>query len=328
MSTLPCDIIIPVYNRLQLTKDCLESILRNTDSPYSIILIDNGSDSDTRVYLDGFMASHDNLTMIRNGINLGWVKAVNQGIAISKSPYVCIMNNDTIVRTEGWLAKLEKILQDGPAIGMVSPLFDAKKRPAYREAFIETDYCRGHCFMIKREVMNKIGPLDEAFGLGYYDDVDYSFAAAKAGYHSVMASGIVVEHVRNSTFSSVMDGRKIAELQEKNRAYLESKWGRRLRLVFITDGRIDLPKAAGLLFAVARRGHYIYIWNTGKPLGLAHTNMVEKRFPAIISAAVFSVALAINRLKDPKKRYDEVIYLRSPFDVGGIKARIESLSKV
>lgn len=327
MNTLSCDIIIPVYDRLELTKNCLESILLNTGSPYTIILIDNGSGSDTRSYLDSFMASHDRVTLIRNSSNLGWVKAVNQGMAISKSPYVSIMNNDTVVRTAGWLEKLIKILQDGRAIGMISPIFDTKVRSVYEGEFVETDYCRGHCVVIKREVIERIGPLDEAFGLGYYDDVDYSLSAAKAGYHSVMANHVIVEHVRNSTFSSVLNDGKIAELQEKNRKYLESKWGRRLRLVFITGGDIDIPKAVGLFFASARRGHYVYIWNKGKVLGLAHTNMVEKKLPGIFSRPVSLMMLAINKMKDPKKRYDRVFYLNNGFDAEDIMGRIESLSK-
>jgi len=328
MSDVSCDIIIPVYNRLRLTRGCLESILLNTDTPYRLILIDNGSDDDTRGYLENFAGSRENVTLVRNEANAGWVKAVNAGMNLSKSPYVCIMNNDTVVRTGSWLAKLIKILQDGRTIGMISPQFDIKGRGMYKGSFVETDYCRGHCIVMKRELMEKIGPLDEAFGMGYYDDVDYSLSAVKAGYIPAMANDVLVEHVRNSTFSSVLDDRKIAELQEKNRKYLESKWGRRLRLVFIADCHIDLSKAEGLLFDIARRRHYIYIWNTGKPLGFPHTNMIEKRYPAVFSAVLFPVMLALNKLKKRGKRYDGVFYLKRGFNAGDIISGIEKLSKV
>lgn len=328
MSAAHCDIIIPVYNRLQLTKNCLESILLNTDIPYRFILIDNASDDDTRTYLARFAASHDNVTLVRNDVNLGWVKAVNKGISLSKSPYVCIMNNDTVVWTKGWLTRLIKILQDNRTIGMISPIFDMKGHDLYKSPFVETDYCRGHCIVMKKELMEKIGPLDEAFGMGYYDDVDYSLSAVKAGYIPAMANGVLVEHVRNSTFSSVLNDRKITELQEKNRKYLESKWGRRLRLVFIADGSAGLPEVADLLFSVARRRHYIYIWNTGSALDLLHTNMTEKKFPGIFSAVLFRVMLAINGLKSANKRYDGVFYLKHGFNGPNIKSKIEELAKV
>jgi GT2 family glycosyltransferase len=323
-----CDIVIPVFNRLEMTKDCLESIIRETTSPYRFIIIDNGSAPETKSYLESFIKTNNNSILIRNPENLGWVKAVNQGLKAAAASYVCIMNNDTVVRTGDWLTKLIKILQDGRNIGMISPIFDIKEQDMRKDPFIETDYCRGHCIVIGKDLADKIGPLDETFGMGYYDDVDYSLRASGAGYICAMANGVLVEHVRNSTFSSVLNGHKIAELQEKNRKYLESKWGRRLRLVFITDGSADLPKMSDLLFAVARRRHYIYIWNTGGHLNLLHTNMTERRFPRIFSAALFQMMLTINRLKKPNKRYDGVFYLKRGFSSGDIKAGIERLSKV
>jgi GT2 family glycosyltransferase len=238
------------------------------------------------------------------------------------------MNNDTVVKTPGWIRKLIGILQEGRAIGMISPLFETKKRPEYKGPFVETDYCRGHCFVVKREVVDKIGFLDEAFGFGYYDDVDYSLSAAKAGYHCVMANDVIVEHVRNSTFTSLLDQQRIFELQERNRRYLETKWGRRLRLVFIVDGNVDVPRIARLLFAVARQRHYIYIWNTGKPIELAHTNMVEKIFPGMLSKAIFQIMLALNRLKKPNKHYNKVFDLRWRFDEDDIEAEIKSMARV
>ena len=100
---IACDIIIPVFDQLELTGRCLESIKARTGSPYRLILIDNASAGGTRDFLEGFRASNSNVTLIRNEENLGWVKAINQGMRLSTAPYVCIMNNDTVVRSDGWL---------------------------------------------------------------------------------------------------------------------------------------------------------------------------------------------------------------------------------
>lgn len=327
MNEKRCDIIIPVYNRPKLTKDCLESIFCNTDTPYGLILVDNGSDGDTRGYLESVRSSRENVELVRNEINEGWVKAVNKGIGISEAPYICMMNNDTVVRTHGWLGKLISILECNADIGMVSPVFEVRAQFQHNGPFIETDYCRGHCVVIKRDVVNKIGRLDEAFGMGYYDDVDYSLAAQKAGYRCVMANEVVVEHVRNSTFSSVLSGEKVSELQGKNRKHLESKWGRRLRLVFVASGDEAADDLKELLFNLARRGHYIYIWNTGKVLNLAHTNIVENRFPGILSPVIFPVMIAANRRKNINKRYDKVFYLNSGLSADAIKTSVESMSR-
>ena len=101
-----CDIIIPVWNQPDITKNCLEAIKDNTGYPYKLILIDNGSDNETRLYLDGLARNHHpEVRVIRNEQNLGFVKAVNQGLRTSSTPYICIMNNDTLP-APGWLEGL------------------------------------------------------------------------------------------------------------------------------------------------------------------------------------------------------------------------------
>ena len=101
---MDCDIIIPVWNQLTFTKDCLDSIFKNTVGvDYRIIIIDNASDDKTRDYLNGLKEARPNgITLIRNEKNLGFIKAVNQVIAASNAHYICLLNNDTLV-TKGWL---------------------------------------------------------------------------------------------------------------------------------------------------------------------------------------------------------------------------------
>ena len=144
-----CDIIIPIFNALELTKGCLESIKAATRSPYSLILIDNGSSDETHNFLEDFKSSSGNVALIRNNENLGWVKAVNQGLKASKSDYACIMNNDTVVRTDDWLARLIEIAERDGSIGLVNPTFSTKKA-ASKIPYTEIDFCRGYCMLIKR----------------------------------------------------------------------------------------------------------------------------------------------------------------------------------
>ena len=139
------DIIIPVFNETAITKNCLDSIDANSDTPYRLILIDNASGEEAKSYLEDFARSHNNATLVRNEANLGWVKAVNQGIKLSKSPYICIMNNDTVVKTPGWLAKLTAVAEAAGDIGLVNPRFNSKSDNTKKEPYIEIDFCRGYC---------------------------------------------------------------------------------------------------------------------------------------------------------------------------------------
>ncbi|GBL40135.1 uncharacterized glycosyltransferase RBE_0706 [Nitrospirota bacterium] len=107
-------LVIPVYNQLDYTKQCLESIARCTDQPYELIIVDNASTDGTREFLRDVKA-----TVITNLRNLGCAKAWNQGVRASHGDVVGILNNDIIV-TKGWIEGLVKFMeQEGH--GIVSP---------------------------------------------------------------------------------------------------------------------------------------------------------------------------------------------------------------
>jgi len=117
-----CDIIIPVWNQLAFTKDCVDSISANTDSAdYRLIFIDNASDAPAKEYLENLKGSSAaEVSVVRNGQNTGFVKAANQGMRMSVAPYVCIMNNDTIA-TNGWIKEMVSVMESDPAVGIVNP---------------------------------------------------------------------------------------------------------------------------------------------------------------------------------------------------------------
>jgi len=111
-----CDIILPVCDQFEFTKACIESIIAGTDTPYRLIVINNGKNEMTRAYLEKVKGRlGDALVVVKNDTNIGWVKALNQGIAISDAPYLCFQNDDTVV-TRGWLRKMIRILEDNKDI--------------------------------------------------------------------------------------------------------------------------------------------------------------------------------------------------------------------
>lgn len=306
MKAAQCSIIIPVFNKPEVTGNCLKSIYHRTELPFDLILIDNGSAPATQDFLEHFKSSHDNVHLVRNETNEGWVKAVNRGIAIAASRYICFMNNDTIVRTRGWLSEMIGIANSDKDIGLINPRFEVKKRPLTKSRFIETDFCRGYCILVKREVIDRIGQLDEAFGMGYWDDDDFSMRAVLAGFKCVMANNVLVEHLRNSTFLSAFGQKEMNELHAKNRGILISKWGKKLRLGFIVTDTADKKKLPDLLFTLARRQHRIDIWNLSEPLNLEHTNIRQRIFPRICSALILSAIIHLNKRKNPAKHYKTI----------------------
>ncbi len=203
-----CDIVIPVYNQLDYTRACLESIKNNTEYSHRIIVIDDASSQETKAYLE-ILEKKKDIVLCRNENNLGWLDAVNKGITSALAEYVCVMNNDTIVYP-GWLEEMVSVAQKNPQFGLVNPEWQIPKKfkggreKYYYEVikkqsgkFIETDWVRGFCSLIKRAVIEKIGGLDKVFAPGYYDDWDYSLRAIREGFLAVKAQGAFVWHYKN-----------------------------------------------------------------------------------------------------------------------------------
>lgn len=302
-----CDIIIPVYNQPGLTRSCLESICRLTRTPYRLIIIDNASDAGTKKMLSDFAVSHANVTLCVNTENVGWVKAVNQGIGQSSAAYVCIMNNDTVVETDDWLGKLIGIAGSEADIGLVNPSFDSALEGRSLAPYIEVDFCRGYCIVVKREVLNRIGGLDEAYGLGYYDDDDFSVRAIRAGFRCIKVWDVVVRHVRDSTFSELFEDQKRRKMHQANKELFYAKWGRRLNLMVVVTRPVAQEKLAGLLLGLARRQHLVYLWSATPPQGLEHSNIRHKSLHGLLAWPICAAVFVHNRAKQEIKRYGAVL---------------------
>jgi glycosyltransferase involved in cell wall biosynthesis len=319
---MKCDIIIPVWNQLQYTKECLNSLFKSTSFPFRLIVIDNASDAPTAQYLDSIKERNpEQVILIRNSENLGWVKAVNEGISCSDSPYVCVMNNDTVVYS-GWLSEMAGVAEKDKSIGIVNPLWEVPKRyrgtredyfskivARERGKFIETDWVRGFCFLIKREVINKIGGLDEAFSPGYYDDWDYSARATKAGFKCVRAKGAFVWHYISTTYPEVL-GAKGAEslFQDKGKVFYQ-RWGRPLRGLLIVDSFLnqDPPRLKNLGLKLLRDQNKLFVISSQKKLHIEHTSCTMK-YSATFMLGLRSIVNIIDNFRHSlSKRYDFIL---------------------
>jgi len=269
---ISCDIIIPVWNELEATRECLESISARTDYPYRLIIIDNGSASETQDYLKHLRTVENReILIIRNSENLGFVKAANQGIVASRASRICIMNNDTVA-TQGWLAEMEKILETHPEIGIVNPSSNTSgQMPACGQTIegyarglqglhgqIQELYaCRGFCMLMRRDVIDKIGIFDEAYGIGYFEETELSYRAQKKGFKIARAKGAYVYHKESMTFKKYPEA---DSLFKKNEKIFQGRWGRRARVGFFID-RVDAPlRIDDIAASISRAGHEILIF--------------------------------------------------------------------
>jgi len=106
-------IIIPVYNQLIYTLNCLKSIIENTEGDYEVIVVDDCSIDNSFTVLNRIK----NLKVFRNASNTGFIGTCNRGAAESRGQNLFFLNNDTMV-VKNWLPPLLK-LAERPDVGAV-----------------------------------------------------------------------------------------------------------------------------------------------------------------------------------------------------------------
>ena len=116
---MACDIVLTVYNQPELTRNCLDSIVKYFRPEDGLIIVDNGSLEETKRLLEDFKNSHPRIgiKLLRLHPNQGFVRAANVGIKQSTQGCVCILSNDTVV-TEGWLERMSSTMAKETDIGL------------------------------------------------------------------------------------------------------------------------------------------------------------------------------------------------------------------
>ena len=241
----PASIIIVTYNNLALSKLCLESVLRNTEYPnFEVIVVDNDSKDDTPPYLQQLARLEPSVKVLLNKQNYGFAKANNQGIELATGEHIILLNNDAIV-PPGWLSRLLRHLDD-PQVGMVGPVTnfvgnEARINVNYKTWRQMEVFAQRQCFpndllmsdihmlamfcvAFRRKTFNQIGPLDERFGIGMFEDDDYSIRIKQAGYRIVCAADVFVHHFGQAAFGKLIKSGTYDRLFEENRRQYEAKW--------------------------------------------------------------------------------------------------------
>lgn len=218
--------IILAHNALDYTKKCIASIQAHTELPHEIIFVDNGSTDGTQDYLKKLSEAHAHYRLVANRENTGFAAGNNQGLAIARGGYLLLLNNDVVV-TSGWLERLLACAEKNLDIGIVGPLSNYVAGPQLtKDVSYDTTSLDGldtfaaelalenagqikrlprvvgFCMLIKKEVVDRIGGLDARYGLGNFEDDDFSLRAVLAGYGSCIAKDCFIHHFGNRTFRS------------------------------------------------------------------------------------------------------------------------------
>lgn len=237
-------IVIPVYNQVNYTYNCLVSILNNTkDVTYEVILADDVS-TDATKKIRSFTR---NVVVSRNSKNMGFLKNCNQAAAKARGEYILFLNNDTTVG-DNWLRPLVELMEKRSDAGMVGSKLvypDGRlqeaggiiwkdgtgwnygreqdpEMPEYNYVK-EVDYISGAAVMIRSSLWKEIGGFDERFAPAYYEDTDLAFQVRQRGFKVLYQPHSVVTHYEGvSNGTDLNSGLK--KYQVENARKFKEKW--------------------------------------------------------------------------------------------------------
>lgn len=214
-------IVIPVYNQVDMTIQCIESIRSSDFRSYEIVVVDNGSTDDT-VNLEKY---YKNIKYVRAQSNGGCVGGCNLGAAHSTGDVVVFANNDIVVLPDaitnivaflddkqdagavgGQIISTSGVLQeagcavwsDGSTFGYGRGDDPSNYRYSYPR---KVDFCSGCFLAVRRSILNDVGLFDEAFKPGYYEETDLCARIYQAGSEVWYVPGVQVIHYEYASFS-------------------------------------------------------------------------------------------------------------------------------
>jgi GT2 family glycosyltransferase len=314
--------IVPVnFNGLEDTRKCLRSLEALT-LPASVVVVDNASADDPRAILN---AEFPQIHVIRNEVNGGWSGGNNTGIRFALengADWILLLNNDTTVHPD-LVARLLAAAESHPAFGIIGPIirfmdepdltmtdgtafnrpgspgfFQRQPVPERPSVVDETDIVNGCAMMVRAEVFQRIGLIDDRFFL-IHEEADFCLRAREAGWKCGILAEALVWHKGSSAFKRsgkrwqrYYDTRNLSLLLARHRTARGelSSYSLYLKYAYYRwchereDGHADAADAVleGLLDAAARRfGAY----------------QARRRWGVPVLRCVFDAA---RRLKPPK----------------------------
>ncbi len=234
-------VVIPVFNQLQYTAQCVESLLAQQVKPEDILIIDNASSDDTPHWLE----QHPELQRFRNRTNLGCGCAWTQGAVLSPdAEWVVLLNNDVLCGPDAIGALLDAAERE--KFGVVSPaLLEGENDYDFRtfsvdykgkmSGMIRKNRLHGVCFAVHRSVLEKIGFPDTDRHLGGYEDAEFQFRCRHADIPVGMVGDSVFHHFGSITQKAIKKktGKKSLGDRKYFRTRVGSKWWTRKRDKFL-----------------------------------------------------------------------------------------------
>lgn len=226
----PVDVLIPVYNGLEETLECINSALdarKLNRTPHRLVVIDDKTPVPALAKALKVLAAKGKITLINNAVNLGFIRTMNRAMAISPNKDVVWLNADTRVHGS-WLDRLREVAYSDERTASVTPFTNngelmsfprsqichdmpnAKAQAELDELArqvasppIEIETGCGFCLYIKRAALDQVGYLDEVhLARGYGEETDWCLRARSHGWRHMGAPNVFVAHQGGISFGA------------------------------------------------------------------------------------------------------------------------------
>ena len=238
-------VVLVSYGNPELTEACVRSVLHHTETvDLQVIVVDNASDAGTIEALRP-LAGLDGVEVLMQPENLGFAAGCNVGLAAARGEHVVMLNNDTQV-TAGWLAPL-LAAADLPGVGLVGPVSNSVGNEARRDVgpidpatacSVGRRHMAAHeheppfdigmlgffCVVGRAAVWERVGPMDEGFGVGLFEDDDYAMRVRQLGLRLLCVPASFVFHHGQASFSQ-LSAAEYDHWWTSNEARFAQKWG-------------------------------------------------------------------------------------------------------
>jgi len=256
-------IIIVSYNNYRATTGpCLESLLKDKSiENLEIIIVDNASTDDSPLLLEQHTKGLKNVTLLLNNENRGFAGGNNDGVVHAEGEIIILLGSDTIVPS-GSIGKICSCLKGADRKMLLGPITNEAGNeqqifvpPATRALDILREginWCsrpNGHffkasrldffCVAMLRSTYEELDGLDESFGLGFYEDYDFSLRARGKGCEILFSEDIFIYHKGSYSFSR-RSADETKNLMHRNKNLLQRKHSNRISFYGVREGNLSV----------------------------------------------------------------------------------------
>ncbi|VAW02307.1 Glycosyltransferase [hydrothermal vent metagenome] len=315
-------IIMPVYNAFDLLDETLDRVVRHTDLPWRLIVIEDCSDDDrVRPWLRQWHGALEpdiqaRVTLLENEENQGFIRSVNQGFAraLPYGDHVVLLNSDALV-PPGWASRLIRPLGRYQQIATVTPMsndaeiftvpvicargslapgqgdkIDGQARRFNLDvALKDAPTGVGFCMAMHIDALRQVPEFDVGFGRGYGEEVDWCRKLAQRGWRHLGHGGVFVEHRGGASFGEVQK----RDLVQANNRIISRRYPDYDRLVqdFITSDPLGTPRLAQALVWAGQRQAKVPVY-LAHNLGGGAEHYLERRIAGDLDAGTAVVLRA------------------------------------